>query len=432
MIDFFMYLFKVTLVFTVLYLVYKTILNRFTFHTMNRFLLVALIPVSLLLPLSNFIIPNTFQIVEELPFIDYIALDTIAETSIATKVVSDMPINYWEIASIVYFLIAVVFILRNVLAVRKLLVLKKSSRKYHKEGYQLIETEKTQAFSFFGWIFIPKETSKELNPILFKHETTHAKLKHSFDIVFTELYTAFFWFNPLVYDFKKTLKSVHEFEVDRTLLEKDIQPVEYLQLLLQNLTNKKQEALYNHFSQPTLEKRVNMMTRKKSHRGKVLAYLIVFPIVVFLFMAFGKVNDKTVENISQQETSFLFPIEKGSIKDISSHFGVKRKVLKQERVHQGIDILANRGTAVLAASDGFVLAASAKGNWGNLIVIKHANNIETWYAHLKSFKITKNQQVKKGDVIGYVGVTGQTSGPHLHFELKHEGKNMNPLNYLQE
>lgn len=434
MTDLFMYLLKATLVFSVLYIVYKVLLSRLTFHTMNRFLLIALLPVSLALPFSNYVLPNSFKIAEEIPFIEHLTFNSIAEVSTSSMAGQESTMNYWEIASIIYFSIVFLYILRSFLIIRKLWVLKKRSKIYQVEGSQIIETEKTEVFSFFGWIFVPKATSKQLNPIIVHHEKTHAKMKHSFDMILTELYTAFFWFNPLVYNFKKSLKSIHEFQVDHKLLQNQTQPLEYMELLLQSLTSKKQEVLYNHFSQPILEKRVNMMTKNQSKKGKKLAYLILIPISIFLSLAFGKEDSKVVEILSQQKTSFVFPVKDGSSKDITSHFGVKRKILKkkQKRLHQGIDIRASEGTAILATSDGVILKASAEGNWGNLVVIKHANGYETWYAHLKNFKAVKNQQVKKGDVIGYAGSTGKATGSHLHFELKHKGENKNPLNYLQE
>lgn len=429
-----MYLFKAMLVFSILFVIYKIVLSKLTFHTINRYLLIALIPISLILPLSNYIIPSSFKIAEELPFMEYVMLDSITEISASTIVIEDASINYWGIASILYFLIVSLYIFRSILNIRKLWILKKKSTTHHRDGVQLIETETREVFSFFRWIFIPKETLEKLNPIVLAHEKTHAHLKHSFDIILAEVYSAFFWFNPLTYSFKRSLKSIHEFQVDHKLLQKDVKPLEYMQLLLQNLTGEKQEALYNYFSHPILEKRVNMMTKNKSGNRKKFTYLIIFPISVFLCMAFGKGNYEVVEVLSQQETSFVFPVQNASSKDISSHFGVKRKILKkkQKRIHQGIDIRAIKGTSVLAASDGVVLKASTEGNWGNLIIIKHADGYETWYAHLKDFKVSENQQVKKGEVIGLVGNTGNVTGPHLHYELRHQGKHINPLNNIKE
>jgi murein DD-endopeptidase MepM/ murein hydrolase activator NlpD len=72
-----------------------------------------------------------------------------------------------------------------------------------------------------------------------------------------------------------------------------------------------------------------------------------------------------------------------------------------------------------------------QGDWGNLIIITHIDGYETWYAHLKGFNSNKNQDVKIGDIIGYVGNTGRSTGPHLHYEVKHNGKHQNPLDFIE-
>lgn len=429
-----MYLLKATFVFTLFFAVYKVLFSRLTFHTTNRFLLLFFIPFSLGLPLSNYILPSSFQIVEEIPFMEYVFIDSNIKPLEPISIIEDASVNYWEIAGNIYFFIVFLFIVRSILTIRKLYLLKKNSQNYYKEGTQIIETDTTEVFSFFQWIFIPMGASKELNPIIISHEKTHAKLKHSFDVLIAEIYTAFFWFNPLVFQFKKSIKSVHEFQVDDKLLQKEVRPIEYLQLLLESLSSKKQETLYNYFSHPILKKRVDMMTKIKSHRSQKFAYFVLIPIGVFLTMAFGKQPYKAIEIPQQQETSFVFPIQNGSSKDITSHFGVKRKILKkkQQRIHQGIDIRANEGASVLAASEGIVVKASLEGNWGNLVVIQHTDGYETLYAHLKNFKVAKNQKVKQGEIIGYAGKTGQATGPHLHYELRHQGKNINPLSNIKE
>jgi murein DD-endopeptidase MepM/ murein hydrolase activator NlpD len=67
-----------------------------------------------------------------------------------------------------------------------------------------------------------------------------------------------------------------------------------------------------------------------------------------------------------------------------------------------------------------------------LIIISHADGFETWYAHLKGFDTKSNETVKKGDVIGYVGNTGLSTAPHLHYEVRQHGKRLNPINYITE
>lgn len=116
---------------------------------------------------------------------------------------------------------------------------------------------------------------------------------------------------------------------------------------------------------------------------------------------------------------------------ISSHFTVKRyhPVLKRYRSHHGIDFAAPRGTPVEASGDGVVEVAKWNGGYGKYIKIRHNSKYKTAYGHLKSFRrgIKKGSRVKQGQIIGYVGSTGLSTGPHLHYEVHVNGKAVNPL-----
>ncbi len=120
---------------------------------------------------------------------------------------------------------------------------------------------------------------------------------------------------------------------------------------------------------------------------------------------------------------------------VSSHFTKRRfhPVLRKWKAHLGIDYAARRGTPVLAAGSGKISYASRAGSYGNLVKIRHNDGYETRYAHLKSFRrgIHSGQYVKKGQTIGYVGSTGRSTGPHLHFELRKRGAAVNPLRVVQ-
>jgi murein DD-endopeptidase MepM/ murein hydrolase activator NlpD len=98
--------------------------------------------------------------------------------------------------------------------------------------------------------------------------------------------------------------------------------------------------------------------------------------------------------------------------------------------HQGIDISTEKGHPVFATADGSIEAASYSGDYGNLIVVKHAFGLVTRYGHLSSFVVKPGQEVKRGDVIGYVGSTGRSTGAHLHYEILANGKLINPLQLL--
>lgn len=115
---------------------------------------------------------------------------------------------------------------------------------------------------------------------------------------------------------------------------------------------------------------------------------------------------------------------------LSSHFGRrKHPILGYSRSHNGIDFGAPKGTPIMAAGNGSVEFAGRNGSFGNLVQLKHDNGYETLYAHMKGFAkgLTVGQQVKQGDIIGYVGNTGLSQSSHLHYEVHRFGKPLNPL-----
>ena len=113
---------------------------------------------------------------------------------------------------------------------------------------------------------------------------------------------------------------------------------------------------------------------------------------------------------------------------ITSRFGVVSSI--RSGAHTGTDIAAPTGTPIKAVANGTVTFAERSGSYGNLIKITHENGVETWYGHCSKLYATVGQQVKAGDIIAAVGSTGNSTGPHLHLEIRVNGTAINPQNYL--
>lgn len=114
---------------------------------------------------------------------------------------------------------------------------------------------------------------------------------------------------------------------------------------------------------------------------------------------------------------------------ISSKFGMRRHpILGYSKMHKGVDFAAPTGTPILAAGDGIITYRDRKGAYGNYVRIRHNANYSTAYAHASRFnpKFKKGSRVKQGDVIAYIGTTGRSTGPHLHFEVLKNDKQINP------
>jgi murein DD-endopeptidase MepM/ murein hydrolase activator NlpD len=113
---------------------------------------------------------------------------------------------------------------------------------------------------------------------------------------------------------------------------------------------------------------------------------------------------------------------------LSSRFGARyHPILGGWRQHSGVDLAAATGTPVTAPSPGVVVAAQWWGGYGLLVAIDHGKGMQTRYAHLSQIAVAYGQQVSSGQVLGYVGSTGNSTGPHLHYEMRLNGQPLNPL-----
>jgi murein DD-endopeptidase MepM/ murein hydrolase activator NlpD len=148
----------------------------------------------------------------------------------------------------------------------------------------------------------------------------------------------------------------------------------------------------------------------------------------FLFFPGGKFHP--VERAFFLIIKFRFPLKRGHI---TSSFGVRQSPFSgHPEVHNGIDIGAPEGTEVYAAGTGVVKKTGFHPVYGNFILISHANGYESFYGHLKDFSIHLNSKVYSGMVIGFVGTTGRSTGPHLHFEIRKDGSPEDPVPFLQK
>ncbi len=113
---------------------------------------------------------------------------------------------------------------------------------------------------------------------------------------------------------------------------------------------------------------------------------------------------------------------------ITSRYGVSSRIRSSN--HTGLDIAASKGTPIKVVANGTVISASYQGSYGNLVKIDHGNGLETWYAHTSKMYVSQGQKVEAGTVIAAVGSTGNSTGAHLHLEIRINGEHVNPQNYL--
>lgn len=126
------------------------------------------------------------------------------------------------------------------------------------------------------------------------------------------------------------------------------------------------------------------------------------------------------------------PISNKDLKRTASGWGYRiHPIYKIRKFHYGIDFTAPTGTEVYSTGNGVIeIIDSSKRGYGNKIVLNHGFGYKTLYAHLNGFNVKQGQKVKRGDVIGFVGNTGMSTAPHLHYEVSINGKKVNPINYF--
>lgn len=158
---------------------------------------------------------------------------------------------------------------------------------------------------------------------------------------------------------------------------------------------------------------------------------LYIPPAIRKAVSIAKVSN-TYVNTSREMSNDSSPLGVSLIKPlngtISSKFGSRSSV--RSGVHTGLDIATSYGASIKAAATGTVAFAGYKGSLGNLVVISHGNGVQTYYGHCSDIFVGEGDQVSQGAVIAKVGMTGNTTGPHLHLEIRVNGVARNPQNYL--
>ena len=188
-----------------------------------------------------------------------------------------------------------------------------------------------------------------------------------------------------------------------------------------------------------IKKKVEELVEKIQKNPKLLKEFQEEPVKVIEELTGLDLPDaeikKLAEELKKQQTpptstgSYVWPCP--SSKGITSGYGMRKiNLYGYEKFHAGIDVGANMGASIIAADGGTVIVSTYDGGYGNYIMINHGGGRVTLYAHMSSRAVTVGTTVNKGQVIGYVGSTGNSTGPHLHFEVRNNGGTVDPLTYF--
>lgn len=450
MTSFFTYIIESAVSVSIFYIFYEVFLKRDTWFRFNRYFLLFGLIFSILVPIldfsaSQFVVnsQNQFEMNE------FLSLgSTVSSFEVQT-------VNYATNAFYVFLFYLIVAGIFSFRFIQQLILIIKTIHaneiiKYNNFRIVLID-KKSSPFSFFNYIFIHKDDygpdsyldgSKEL----LLHEITHAKQKHTIDLILLEIILVLQWFNPFMYRFRQAFKEVHEYLADRGVIMENADKIAYQKLIISQIEKGFYLNLASHFNYSITKNRIKMITRIKSRKITQIKFLLIVPIAITLLMAFTiETNNNLVDKTTLAQINIksdnsitapsIFPVKKVDGVKISSGYGMrKHPITKEEKMHNGVDIIAPEGTPVYATALGkvrFVEQNFKEGEGrGRYIIIDHDNGFSTLYSQLSGYNITEGKQIKQGDIIGYVGSSGLSTGPHLHYEVMKDGVNVNPEDYF--
>ena len=267
-----------------LFMIYKLFLERNKMHQFNRFFLLGILMISIGVPnLNVFFAPNN-----------------IIHENMYSEAVQNVWDTYFSYVFSVYCIVAVLLLMRLLYGLRTLMKKVKQSehRSYQNIDVVLVKDE-VLPHSFLKYVFVNENDYKKgiIQKELFTHEITHVKEHHSLDILFVELFYIVFWFNPLVYFVKKSIRLNHEFIADQSVLDVHNDTIKYQKLLI-GLSTTGQPMLTSQINYGLMKKRFVMMTSKSTKQRSYLVKLGLIPILiitVFLFSNSSSIEEHTLD-----------------------------------------------------------------------------------------------------------------------------------------
>jgi hypothetical protein len=220
---------------------------------------------------------------------------------------SSWEVELWQVLLGVYILGAILLIIRTLKDVYFLLKTGLTNENTIQNGYRLVNTEgRLPTLSFFRFLFW--DNSVKLNKTqkeqIIQHELAHIKQWHTIDVLFMELLCILFWYNPIVYLFRRSIKEVHEYLADAAVLQSTC-PNTYAKLLVSQVLGSPQLLLSNHFMQAQIKKRITMMTQTNSRHSILWKYLLVIPIVAGMIISFARLAEVPSDETRTMQASLL-------------------------------------------------------------------------------------------------------------------------------
>lgn len=439
------YLLQASLGLGLTYAFYRLVLEPSAHFFFNRICLAALTVLSLTLPAS----PVPFEMAPLNTPIDLPALaeevpNLIMLPAQPTRTASTpLPFN-WTNLLIMAWGLGMVW--RGAMLIRQVTMLGNAFRMSQPTGEQEFILRKLptsgQVFSFGRSIFVGADfdqwSQTEQQQVL-AHEQVHLRRGHSFERIGLEVLHMIFWFHPWMPRLKRSWQELQELEADAEVI-RQTNPHQYARLLVKAATAPSQLSMAPQMAQSPVTRRIHRILKPGSTaKGR---YLALLPLLVLMIgglgLRFGQAAQVPILGPILTWQEFLPADEEPNIPNtrpmegrISSGFGMRiHPITKKERMHTGVDIIAPLGTPVYASAAGTVLKSGVeeeKKGYGIKIEIDHGTSgYQSLYAQLSRTAVEPGDEVSKGQLIGYCGSSGLSTGPHLHFAVWKDGRFIDP------
>ncbi len=329
---------------------------------------------------------------------------------------------------------------------------KKLSIKTSLQSYKSSFVYSPCLYGFFNpCILLPDDIEEKIHiddlKYVIAHELAHYKRKDILIYMIIYILQIIYWFNPIVWYGLCKMKNDCEIACDALALSSfEEDEKENYGLCIINLLEKNRAKPYRIITtefinkKRYLKRRIIMIKKFKEGSYKLsLVTILLFMLMSGVFLSNGNMKVSADDYSSStpvinkediQLIEMIWPVPNS--KRISAPFGKRvHPVTKMERNHTGIDIPGKEGEIIIAAADGKVVFSEFDEGYGKTIIIDHGNDLATVYAHCSELLVKENEEITSGTAIGKIGMTGASTGPHLHFEVRKDGEAVEPLDYFK-
>lgn len=330
---FFIYSLKVAFCLIAFYLVFKLLLSKETFHTFNRWVLLLVMVVSILLPWLKVTTAEPTAIAEGM-----ISLESIIASAEVVNDDTQEGLSAIQLLFIIYIIGIAVFFLRELVSIVRLFRLIRRGTPLTAEqtgvsqhGVRVVVMKNEIApFSWFRHVVLSEKDFRENPREILTHELAHIRLGHSWDVAVCNLLIIFQWWNPAAWLLKRELQNVHEFEADEAVINRGVDAKQYQLLLIRKSVGERLFSMANNLNHQSLKKRITMMTTKKSSPWQKAKVLVALPMAALAVVAFANPD---VERVAEQvETESQAVVEKAKADVVGIETAAEQQTAEKQEV----------------------------------------------------------------------------------------------------